>query len=429
MKILLDISTLGLGVLHPEWRGGGFRVDERLVEELAKRSECDISFCANYSGITWAAARQYLDAHPRLSARPLLGADSGGGQSLLRRILTSAYRATRKVFPRGPLPNTLRSAGQLLERGTHRTVADRPRGADIFHSTHFPLPPSAGRSPQRFLTIYDLRYRRFPELYDARSKEVGDAILQSVGPRDWVITSSEASRADLAAAGVTTTDRIFVVPLAADRERFRRCDDPSELRRVRTRYGIAAAPYILSLSSIDVRKNMDAAVRAFARLIRREPLDDLQLVIAGSPGSGSSRMAAALEETADVRSRILQIGFVDESDLAALYSGAIAFLYPSLYEGFGLPPLEAMQCGAPVITSNTSSLPEVVGEAGIMVAPDDLDAMSAAMRDVATSSGLREELSRKSLERAAHFTWERTVESVLSAYRSALQRDVSVRRR
>jgi glycosyltransferase involved in cell wall biosynthesis len=130
-------------------------------------------------------------------------------------------------------------------------------------------------------------------------------------------------------------------------------------------------------------------------------------------------MTAALEEAADVRGRIIQAGFVEDADLAALYSGAIAFLYPSFYEGFGLPPLEAMQCGTPVITSNASSLPEVVGDAGMMVPADDLDALCAALLDVVTKPDLRQSLQEKSLARAAEFSWQRSAASVIAAYRAA----------
>ena len=422
MKVLLDISTLGLGMLHPETRGGGFRADERLVAELAASGECELTFCANHSSVLYGGALEYLRAHPALARFPLLGTPQAEARPLVRRGLAAAYRGARRIFPVGSLPSVVRAGGEWIDRKVHRPVTDTPAGADVFHSTHFPLPaPRQGRSPERFLTIYDLRYRRFPQLYDARSIAVGEAILKSVRPEDWVITSSEASRVELVASGVAEPNRIFVVPLAADRELFHPCSDPEALRRVRTRYGIGDGPYILSLSSIDIRKNVHHAIRAFARLARQEQAGDLQFVIAGSPGSGSSLMSAALAEAVDLRGRIVQTGFVEDADLAALYSGAVTFLYPSLHEGFGLPPLEAMQCGTPVITSNSSSLPEVVGDAGVMVAGDDLDMLCAAMLDLVTSPDKRQSLSEKSLARAAEFSWQRTAAAVLAAYRVAIR--------
>ena len=427
VRVLLDISTLGLGELHPETRGGGFRVDQHLAQQLAASSECELAFCANHSSVAFAAASDYLRNRPALADCPLLGPEQRAS-SIARRSLEAAYRWTRKIFPFGSLPRVIRSGGELIDRRIHRQVTDLPAGADIFHSTYFPLPPrSQGRSPERFLTIYDLRYRRFPDLHDARSRAVGESMLTSVGPRDWVMTSSESSRDELITYGDLDARQIFVVPLAADRTLFHPCADPEAQRRVRTRYGIGDGPYILSLNSIDVRKNMDHAIRAFSQLIRQERLGELQFVIAGSKGTGSSRVATALAAASDLRARIVQTGFVEDADLAALYSGALAFLYPSFYEGFGLPPLEAMQCGTPVITSNSSSLPEVVGDAGIMVPTDDLDALCAAILDLVNRSELRQLLAQKSLARAAQFSWARTASSVLAAYRAAICASATMR--
>src|SRR5688500_18169603 len=120
MRVLLDISTLGLGVLHPETCGGGFRVDEHLVEELAKSGECELAFCANQSRVMYGGAREYLRAHPALAPYPLLGAPREAAQSPIRRGITAAYRLARRIFPLGPLPNVVRSGGELIDRSIHR---------------------------------------------------------------------------------------------------------------------------------------------------------------------------------------------------------------------------------------------------------------------------------------------------------------------
>jgi glycosyltransferase involved in cell wall biosynthesis len=420
MRVTLDISTLGLGTLHSQPACSGLlRADEQLVDALAASGECELAFCANHSSIAYDGARHYLRARPALSHHPLVAAPRAEGRALAGRGIASTYRWARTMFPRG-LPRLVRSGGQLLDRRLHGAVVEGPTGADVFHSTHFPLPARlSGRSPQRFVTIYDLRHWRFPGLYDARSIAAARAIAASVSPADWVITTSEASRTEILESGLARPGQVFVVPLAADRRLFRPCRDAHELRRVRARYGIGDGRYILSLNSSDVRKNLHRAVRAFAHLVRQEQPGELQFVIAGSAGPGTSPLAAAIAEAADLRGRIVQTGSVEDADLAALYSGATAFLYPSFYEGFGLPPLEAMQCGAPVITSNTSSLPEVVGDAGIMVPPEDRDALCAALLDVLTKPALRRSLREKAIARAATFSWARTAAATLAAYRTA----------
>lgn len=213
---------------------------------------------------------------------------------------------------------------KLVDRGL---LPGSDLAADVFHSTHFPLPRrNQRRSPQRFITIYDLRHRAFPHLYDSRTIEVSEQILHSVESDDWVITTSAASRDELAATGAVRPQQIFVVPLAADPQQFRPCRDEEELQRVRTRYGIGDAPYILSVSSVDVRKNTHGAIEAFARLANEQRLGDLKFVIAGSSGSGSPRMQQALSR--NIGERIIQTGFVETETSLRSTAGRPSFSTP-----------------------------------------------------------------------------------------------------
>jgi glycosyltransferase involved in cell wall biosynthesis len=173
------------------------------------------------------------------------------------------------------------------------------------------------------------------------------------------------------------------------------------------------------LNGLHPRKNVARAVLAFGRLVREERVADLSLVIAGHPASPGGP-AAAVARDPTLRERIVETGYVADEELAALYRSALAFVYPSLYEGFGLPALEAMQCGTPVITSNVSSLPEVVGDAGVLVDPHDTDALSAAMRALHRDPARRDALRQHGLARAAQFSWERSAASTIAAYRAAL---------
>jgi glycosyltransferase involved in cell wall biosynthesis len=174
------------------------------------------------------------------------------------------------------------------------------------------------------------------------------------------------------------------------------------------------------VNTLEPRKNTERVVRAFTRLVREQRDDDLMLVLVGAEGWLRDGITAALADAGPVRARIIVTGYVSDHDMAPLYSGALGFVYPSLYEGFGLPVLEAMQCGTPVITSNTSSLPEVVAGAATMVAPTDPDGLCQAMHRLATDGALRATLSAKGRERAALFTWDRCTQQVLSGYEVAL---------
>jgi glycosyltransferase involved in cell wall biosynthesis len=191
------------------------------------------------------------------------------------------------------------------------------------------------------------------------------------------------------------------------------------MRELRARHGLRADRYVLSVGTLEPRKNHARLVRAFDALAATRP--DLRLVLAGARGWKSGAVDSAIA-AAGARARIHVLGGVSADDLAALYSGATAFAYPSLYEGFGLPVLEAMAAGAPVLTSTVSSLPEVAGDAALLVDPDDSDAMAGAMHELLFDEALRTRLAGMGLARAASFTWERTARATAESLRRARRR-------
>jgi glycosyltransferase involved in cell wall biosynthesis len=292
---------------------------------------------------------------------------------------------------------------------------------DVFHSPSVPLPHRPPRrSPQRFLTVYDLAYVRFPAMYGPAYQRSSIAALRSVCGADSLITSSAFVRDELCEQGVTAADRIHVVPLAADPALFYQCDDPAAIGTVRCRYAIPEGPYVLSVNSPDPRKNVPDAIHAFGRAAREGRDVITSLVLTGNPGPGSDGIQKAIAAYPALRDRIILTGYIPDEDLAPLYTGAQVFVYPSMYEGFGLPPLEAMQCGTPVITSSASSLPEVVGDGGVLVAPNDVDGLAGAMIDLARDAALRECVQQRALARARRFSWACSTAATLRAYRSAL---------
>jgi len=174
------------------------------------------------------------------------------------------------------------------------------------------------------------------------------------------------------------------------------------------------------VGTLEPRKNVVHLIRSFAELVRAERIPDLHLVLTGGQGWDYEPIFAEAERLREVRDRIHFTGYADDVDLAPLYSGALAFVYPSLYEGFGLPVLEAMQCGTPVITSSTSSLPEVVGDAGLLVDPQDGAALCQAMLALYEDADRRAELSSRAVARAGRFSWERCAHETVAAYRQAI---------
>ncbi len=211
-------------------------------------------------------------------------------------------------------------------------------------------------------------------------------------------------------------ERIRVIYEAAGDE-YRPISDPETLARVRAKYGVGER-FIFYLGGLDQRKNVPQLVRAFAHLYSQMKEPGLQLLIAGNPDKQRSPLFPDPRPVAadlGMRGQIIY-RFIDEEDKPAVYSAASLFVFPSLYEGFGLDPLEAMKCGTPVVCSNRTSLPEVVGDAALTFDPDNIGQMVAAMRELLTDADLAAKLRERSLERAKQFSWRKTAAETLAVY-------------
>lgn len=227
-----------------------------------------------------------------------------------------------------------------------------------------------------------------------------------------VIADSQATKQDLVKAYRIPPEKIRVVYLGVD-QNLGPVKNPAEIDVVKRQYGIQG-DYFLSVGTLQPRKNLARLVEAFVSLPVK---NDVNLVLAGKPGWLSGGVMGKLP--ASKESRVILTGYVPEEDLPALYSGAVALVFPSLYEGFGLPALEAMACGLPVIAANSSSLPEVVGEAGLLVDPLDVRAWARAMAQVLADPALRVALRQRGLRRARMFSWERCARETLEVLEEA----------
>jgi glycosyltransferase involved in cell wall biosynthesis len=288
---------------------------------------------------------------------------------------------------------------------------------NIFHATDFVLPPTLPGC-KTILTVHDLSFVRVPESASPRLKAYLDEVVpRSVARADHVLADSEATKQDLIDIYGTSADKITVLLSGVDRA-FRPITDQHLLHQVRTKYGIPEGPYVFSVGTVQPRKNYERLMEAIHLL--REKGIHLHIVIAGGKGWLDSPIYARIHSL-KMQDQVHFIGFADEVDLPVLYSGAICSPFVSLYEGFGIPILEAMACGTPVVTSNISSMPKVAGDAALLVDPYDVEAIAEAIRQIAENHQLRITLINKGIEHAKNFTWEKSAHHLNEIYRIVLQ--------
>jgi glycosyltransferase involved in cell wall biosynthesis len=288
------------------------------------------------------------------------------------------------------------------------------RGADLFHATNYTAPRT--RSTPLVLTVHDLALLRFPELGTPALRRHVQRVGATAAHARRVIADSESTARDLRELVGIDAGKIHVVYPGCD-ARFFRAVDPVAVDAARARYGIAA-PYVLHVGTLEPRKNLERLVRAFAsaRAAHRLPH---RLVLCGPRGWGSDALHQLLAAPR-IAGSVHWMGPAARDDLPALYAGATLFVYPSLYEGFGFPPLEAMACGTPVLTTAVASLPEVVGDAAVLVDPYDEAALAERIARLLQDPDGLANLSARGRPRAAQFTWERCARETLAVYREAL---------
>lgn len=288
-------------------------------------------------------------------------------------------------------------------------------GVDLLHVQY--TAPLISRVPT-VVTIHDLSFEHFPQFFTPKERFFFKRTIPHTARRAAkVLTVSEFSRRDLIETYGLPSDKVVVTPNGVGSE-FRPVQDERLVEDLKKKYGIERE-YLLSVGNLQPRKNLARLIKAYTRL--RELAEEFrcQLVLVGRRAWLYKHIFHEAHRP-QYAGDVILTDYVPEADLPGLYSGALAFVYPSIFEGFGLPVLEAMACGTPVITSNSSSLPEVVGDAGLMVDPFDEEALEKAMLRVVEDAQLRVQLSEQSVRQAAKFSWRRTAELTLAVYQEVM---------
>jgi len=287
---------------------------------------------------------------------------------------------------------------------------------DLFHSPDFVLPPT-GRTPA-ILTVHDLSFLRVPQFFVPGFREyLEKAVSRAVKRARHILADSESTRHDLVELLGVEAERVSVLYPGVE-SRFQPVQDVDDLNRVVARYDLPER-FVLGLSTLQPRKNFDGLIKAFGQLLAEHgdgpEVADLHLVIGGGKGWMYDDVLAMVEG-AGLSGRVRFPGFVDDADLPALYTLATAFAFPSWYEGFGIPVLEAMACGTPVVTADNSSLPEAAGDAALLVDAADTDALAGSLFRLLADEALRARLLPVGQAQAKRFTWESSAQQLLDLY-------------
>ena len=411
MKTILDVSLLGQGYYHQKARTGVFRVVENLASSLPNiSSDLEVIFADT---LDLAATLAYINENLENQQINFLNKTS--------QIFVAKFQSQiLSLFPHNSFPQKVikRFLYELnISKNQFQTALIST--ANIYHSPYFPISQQIqeSRKIKKLITVHDLIPIKYPEYFENKTDNVVHQIVKSIQPDNYAICVSEATKVDLLEISGLDESQVFVIPLAASNELFYPVTEKKIIDLTLQKYGIPVnQPYLLSISTLEPRKNIDAIIRSFADLVLQEKIQDLNLVLVGTKGWDFEKIFDVINLTPQIKDRIIFTGYVPDEDLAALYSGALAFIYMSFCEGFGLPPLEAMQCGTPVICSNRTSLPEVIGNSGILVNPANQVEIAEAMLKIYLNKSFADTLKLKSIERASLFSWGKFSQQTWEVY-------------
>lgn len=290
--------------------------------------------------------------------------------------------------------------------------------ADIYHFFNFIVPPRV--NGKVITTVYDMTYKLYPETMDKNNlKRLNDDMEYSVNRADKIITITESSKKDIIKFLDINPSKIEVIYCGVDYDTFNKSFLVDEKYKVRNKYNLPEG-YILYMGTLEPRKNIDSIIEAFALIKKQKDFDNIKLVIAGKKGWLFEDIFNLVDKL-NLKDQVIFTDYVDERDKPIIYNMATLFVFPSLYEGFGIPVLEAMASSVPVITSNVSSLPEVAGDAAILVNPKDIEGIAKNMIKILSDDDFKNELVRKGHIQAQKFTWEASAEKLYNVYKEVMK--------
>jgi len=403
IRVLLDISPACAPAAS---RTGLARVALGLASALARRADVDLTVTA------WGWVQAAFDLPTAVSGSPTPLKHARFRSAAIERGFS---RSWRRHASNGAIPRWLVSAGQAINLLRNPVRGLNPKLFDIVHSTYSRVPRHVRRwGKPVVMTLHDLTPLRLPAMNGDRSQAViTTRIVRSVKPSDWLVPISDHTKRDFCeVVAPHPEDRTVVIPDGLDHVLFKPIGDPLRVAEARRRHRIPDGPFALTMSSLAPHKNLPFLLRLWPRVRSVHP--HATLVVAGGKTTAVDDLAADAGRPDGVHFT----GFVPDEELVALLSGCEAFLFPSLYEGFGLPVIEAMASGAPVIASNRASIPEVGGDAATLVDPEDPDAWVESICAL-LGGAPREGVHAPSIQQASRFSWDRVAGEYAALYERA----------
>lgn len=439
INILFDISILGDGK-----KAGIYRVIENLIYQMQKYSNYNIYFCT--SSANYRLCKKYLKNNPALNDKMFVYPKIKNIFSVI--IMTclimsnmffnifnifaeiffkiKVFQYLFKFFARIMSSfKTLFLLSYMWMEKNRVIPKNFIKTIDIYFSPFHPFPNQilSNSRIKRFVIIHDLIALLYPEYFFYRFTPPLKKLISNLNENDNIICVSESTKRDLLNYRKDLQDNNIIVSHLAVADEINKVKDFNLIKHIKCRYKIdEKSNYILSVSTLEPRKNLVRIIKNFISLCDEGKINDTYLVLVGRKGWKYDVIFDEWANDSRYVNKIIFTGYVKDEDMSALMSGCLYFIYISLYEGFGLPPLEAMKCGAPVITSNNSSLPEVVGNSAITVDPSNDEEISAAMFKLYNDKDLRNSLSGKSIIQASQFSWERTSERIMNFMKEVMEK-------
>lgn len=417
IKVLYDANLILNDLDKSAGRSGIFFVAYNVLVEMLKRDDLNLELYCEPE--YYYRLKEYIMSEPSLSS-----AKMSDNLSFIEKTLSNfEYKKYyNKINRESKITRVFIKLGIFVLRTLCKILKPELKNIDKKYSKYDaffePLhqPPTFVKhckNMKLFGILYDTIPLIFPEFYPGVGEKNFwyNKIIDALDENAQYFSISEHTKYDFVKyVPRLKPEKIQVTHLAAS-EKFYKCEDIDKISKVKEKYNIPKkSKYIFSLCSLEPRKNLIFAAKNFVEFIKTNNIDDLYLVLGGAEWDNFiDKLNNTISDLDKYKDKIIKAGYVDDEDLAPLYSGAFSFIYPSLYEGFGLPPLEAMQCGCPVISSNAASLPEVVGDACLSIEPTNDEQLIEALEKMYSDEPLRKELSKKGMERAKEFYWAKTV--------------------